>query len=543
MTESAARRPATHRPPLVRYRGGHANARDCHLALQSAGSQQTGGVPMTGIRNLDSWLRRMREDVAGLEIPQDLAERFGRHRDDPVGFARQVLGVDRIPDYQQAVMLDLVNNERVAWVAGHATGKSYAAALLLAWYMCTRPGSRCIVTSATFERQVGRVVFAKLRTLAAAAPEPLPLEVFATRAHVAGFPEWSAEGVPATKPGNFAGFHSDRMLVIADEAKALNRAVYEELHGVLASARNEARLLLLSTAGPSQGYFFDAFSRHQELWKLHRTPSTESPFATGYAERMREECLGEHDPIYRMRVLAEFAEDVEGQLIPISAIHAAVNLQFDVEDEEAATVLGCDVARYGDDRSVVCVRRGREVVELKSWRGADLMTTADRISSLINAHTATRTHRLLRHRRRSRRQAQAARPRKPRRRNQRSRACIEARDVRQPARRTRVACSSAVRGRSNLDPGRCESRIRTRCAQVRLRQPGKDQARVQRRGEGQAGEVSRPGRQPDVGIRQTAVTSASDVVVRRRAGGGAAGALACAAGGLVRPWHHSVRCV
>ena len=224
----------------------------------------------------------------------------------------------------------------------------------------------------------------------ASAPEPPPLDVFTTRAQVAGYPEWACEGVPATKPGNFAGFHSDRMLVIADEAKALDRAVFEELHGVLASARNEARLLLLSTAGPAEGYFYDCFARRQELWKLHRTPSTESPFAAGFAERMREECLGEHDPVYRMRVLAQFAEDVEGQLIPISRIHAAVNRELDdqEEDEEVATVLGCDIARFGDDRTVVCVRRGGEVVELKSWRGADLMTTAERISSFINAHKA-----------------------------------------------------------------------------------------------------------------------------------------------------------
>jgi len=46
---------------------------------------------VTGLGNLDSWLRRMREDVAGLEVPQDLAERFGRYRDDPVGFVRHAL--------------------------------------------------------------------------------------------------------------------------------------------------------------------------------------------------------------------------------------------------------------------------------------------------------------------------------------------------------------------------------------------------------------------------------------------------------------------
>ena len=71
---------------------------------------------------------------------------------------------------------------RLAWVAGHSVGKSYASALLIAWYMLTRPGCRCIVTSATYERQVGRVIFAKLRTLVGA--RGLPLQVGVTRAQV-----------------------------------------------------------------------------------------------------------------------------------------------------------------------------------------------------------------------------------------------------------------------------------------------------------------------------------------------------------------------
>ena len=37
---------------------------------------------------------------------------------------------------------------------------------------------------------------------------PLPIEVGITRAHLKGHSEWSVEGVPATKPGNFAGFNT-----------------------------------------------------------------------------------------------------------------------------------------------------------------------------------------------------------------------------------------------------------------------------------------------------------------------------------------------
>lgn len=341
---------------------------------------------------IERYARELAEKAERLEIPTRIEEAFASYRNDPVRFARDVLRVERIPRFQAGVLRDVAKHERTAWVAGHAVGKSHAAAMLIAWYLLTRPGCRGIVTSATYERQVGRVIFAKLRTLLARAREPLPIEVTATRAQVVGHPEWSFEGVPSTRPGNFAGYHASRMLVIADEAKALDRPVFEELHGTLASATEEARLLLISTAGPAQGYFYECFSRRAELWKLHRTPSTESPFAEGFAERMREETLGETDPVYAMRVLAEFQEDVEGQLIPLSAIQAATDRRFpDSEtDEEVLPVLGCDIARYGEDRTVVCVRRGRKVAALKAWRGADTMRTAERIQTEFNARGARR---------------------------------------------------------------------------------------------------------------------------------------------------------
>lgn len=323
-------------------------------------------------------------------MPKDLRDRFTPYREDSVAFAQEVLGVEQLPAYQAAILEDVAEHERVAWVAGHPVGKSHAAAILLAWHLITRPGCRCRVTSATFERQVGRVVFAKLRTMLARSKEELPIDVSLTRAQVAGLDEWSAEGVPANRPDNFAGFHADRMLVVADEAKALDRPVFEELHGVLASARWEARLLMLSTADPAEGYFYEAFTRRSELWETHWTPSTDSPFAEGFAERMREVMLGEEDPLYRMRVLAEFAEDVEGSLLPISRIHAAVGRECEApaQEEDVGTALGVDVARFGEDRTVLAVREGRRLVELKAWRGGDLMTTAERVASELNARGA-----------------------------------------------------------------------------------------------------------------------------------------------------------
>ena len=42
-------------------------------------------------------------------------------------------------------------------------------------------------------------------------------------------------------------------------------------------------------------------------------------------------------------------------------------------------IYGLDVARFGDDRTVLCKRQGNVVIEFKSWSGQDLMQSVGRV--------------------------------------------------------------------------------------------------------------------------------------------------------------------
>lgn len=78
-------------------------------------------------------------------MPQRAEERFGRYRDDPVGFCQQALGVgsatrgrDGAP-YQFAVLEAVVAYPRVAVRSGHGVGKSAVNAWAALWWLLTRP--------------------------------------------------------------------------------------------------------------------------------------------------------------------------------------------------------------------------------------------------------------------------------------------------------------------------------------------------------------------------------------------------------------------
>jgi hypothetical protein len=49
-------------------------------------------------------------------------------------------------------------------------------------------------------------------------------------------------------------------------------------------------------------------------------------------------------------------------------------------------VFGLDVARFGDDRTVLLIRVGHTIKEIQAWRGLDLMQTAQHVATKANAY-------------------------------------------------------------------------------------------------------------------------------------------------------------
>jgi len=54
-------------------------------------------------------------------------------------------------------------------------------------------------------------------------------------------------------------------------------------------------------------------------------------------------------------------------------------------------VLGVDVARFGEDKSVICVRQGRKVIELIKYRNIDTMHMAAKVVSAIKKYQPAAT--------------------------------------------------------------------------------------------------------------------------------------------------------
>src|SRR5262249_21493289 len=70
----------------------------------------------------------------------------------------------------------------------------------------------------------------------------------------------------------------------------------------------------------------------------------------------------------------EFATREDDVLIPAYLVDAAVDRHIEV-DADAPLMYGLDIARFGDDRTVLVKRRGQVVFDIKWWQKEDTMVT------------------------------------------------------------------------------------------------------------------------------------------------------------------------
>src|SRR5438034_143868 len=203
----------------------------------------------------------------------DEAAQFARYAADPVAFARQVLG--QTPWSRQAEIMRAVATESQTTVrSSHGVGKTWVAAALALWWVYTRRPS-LVLTTAPTARQVEGLLWAEVNRLwrkaGQAQGQPLPGRCLQTR--LDGCPAQQAVGLTTNEPERFAGWHSEHLLVIVDEASGVSDRLFEVVQGTLTSA--DCRLLLIGNPTRTEGLFFR--SHRSDGWTKLRISAYDTP--------------------------------------------------------------------------------------------------------------------------------------------------------------------------------------------------------------------------------------------------------------------------
>jgi hypothetical protein len=180
-------------------------------------------------------------------------------------------------------------------------------------------------------------------------------------------------------PEAMAGLHSQHVLLVADEASGIDEAVYEAAGGSMSSPG--AITLLIGNPTRSTGFFWRCHMMERDRWFTMRVSSADSPRVSKAFVEELEQRYGVDSNAYRVRVLGEFPVADADTLISAGLVDAAMlrDVPLDLSFPE---IWGCDIARFGNDASVLIKRRGKVVTEMpRAWRQADTMQLAGAIKS------------------------------------------------------------------------------------------------------------------------------------------------------------------
>lgn len=270
--------------------------------------------------------------------------------------------------------------------SGHGIGKSALIAMLSLWAITTMPEARGVVTANT-EGQLRTKTWPELRKWYAMCVLRDWFRVDNTTLRTSD-PElqgtWRLDMSPWSENNTeaFAGLHNEgkRVLLLADEASGIARLVFETALGAMTDENTQIIMLLLGNPTRPDGFFFDTHTKLSHRWR-HR--SIDSRAVEGTNKRLLKQWVedwGEDSDFVRVRVKGQFPKSAANQLIPGDVITRA-------SQEEVAPrvtdplVFGIDVARFGDDQSVMYARKGKSagVYGPWKWRGLSITALADEI--------------------------------------------------------------------------------------------------------------------------------------------------------------------
>lgn len=359
----------------------------------------------------------------------------GRH----VEFVQDVLG--RSPWSKQAeIIADVFNYPVVAVKSCNAAGKSDLASDVALTFLMCKVNSIVITTAPTW-RQVKDVIWRYIRTKHAKAPVKLS-EAQCNQVGLDLNEEWFAVGLSTKDAEKFFGYHADDILVIVDEASGVEEEIWTGVDAVTPNLN--AHVLAIGNPTNPDGRFYKMFQ--DPLVKKHTISVFDTPNFTANGIENVEQLIsiftappdadpitfivetqkklktpipalispmtvyrryiqwGTEHPMWEALIMGQFPSQASTALIPLGLILKSMEVWKQIKQAEKDKAFakevekkpewkikqalhwtyGVDVARFGDDTTVVFPAKGGMAEKPIQWSKVDTSITTDRIIQNIS---------------------------------------------------------------------------------------------------------------------------------------------------------------
>jgi hypothetical protein len=196
---------------------------------------------------------------------------------------------------------------------------------------------------------------------------------------------WRIDAIPWSKnsPESFAGLHNqgNRILVLFDEASAIDDVIWEVTEGALTDANTEIIWCAFGNPTRNSGRFRECFRKYRKFWNTYQIDSRTVKISNKAKIEEWLEAYGEDSDFFKVRVRGVFPSASDLQFISTEIADKAQKQVYKLgQFEHLPVIIGVDPAWTGSDSLEIVMRQGYYMKSLASipkndddWRMAQLI--------------------------------------------------------------------------------------------------------------------------------------------------------------------------
>lgn len=310
---------------------------------------------------------------------------------DPLRFVTDCLRAEPDP-WQAETLAGLRRGPRTAIVGSKGCGKTAVEAWAMLWWLATRRESNIAATSISGDNlrdglwKEAALWLGRSRILGAQFEWSTTRIVSKTHPATwwASARTWARTADANRQSETLAGLHSRYMMFVIDEAGGIPRPIMVTAEAALASGK-ECKLLIGGNPTNLDGPLYQSAVTHKADWStVHINGDPDDPKRSTRVDadwaRQQIAAYGADNPWVIVNVFGQFPpSSINALLGPEDVLAAQRRVLKPSQYEWAQKRLGVDVARFGDDRTVIVPRQGLYSGRPVIMRNADTVTIASRV--------------------------------------------------------------------------------------------------------------------------------------------------------------------
>jgi len=289
---------------------------------------------------------------------------------------------------------------RFSTASGHGIGKSTLVAWLIKWIMDTRPFSKGMVTANTSD-QLRTKTWAELGKWHKLSVTAHWYDYSSGRGamsltHKQFKERWRCDAMTCREENSeaFQGLHAAGAtpFYIFDEASGIPDTIFEARSG----GATDGEPMWFDFGNPTRksGYFYEnTVGKFRHRFITHSIDSRSVSITNKELIKEWAHDYGEDSDFFKVKVRGVFPSAGSTQFIANELVEEA-QARIPVEDKSAPLIIGVDVARFGDDETVIYPRIGYDAQSwgIRKFQGLDNYAVADKIIDLLKEFEALGKH-------------------------------------------------------------------------------------------------------------------------------------------------------